>query len=78
MFISPRFRDIFGSGPIEVRRTDEPSAATRRESSGQSGDVAEAADPEAIWLDITAAHRRAARAFTPESLRAEELEGGDS
>ncbi len=67
MFVSPRFRDIFGSGPIRTRRTDSPAGEDTRGSS----DAERAAD--AIWRDITAAHRRAASVFTPEFNRVEDV-----
>jgi hypothetical protein len=69
MFVSPRFRDIFSSRPLRSRRQDRSvegqTAAGRNDSP--------ATDAEVIWLDITAAHRRAYRSLTPEFIRAEDL-----
>lgn len=72
MFVSPRFRDIFASGPVKTRRTDNPASEAR---AGSTGETDRAAHAEAIWLDITAAHRRAARVFTPEFIRTDDLAG---
>lgn len=71
MYVSPRFRDIFSSGPIRTRRTD--TTIEKQGETPTSAAPAPVTDAEAIWLDITAAHRRAARVFTPTALRAEEL-----
>lgn len=69
MFRSPRFSDIFGSKPVRVRSGDEPKGAAPR----QPG-----TDAEAVWLEITAAHRRAALAFTPERIKAADLAQDES
>ena len=71
MFVSPRFRDIFSSGPVKTRRSDASSEPQRADEASAEAD--RDAEVESIWLDITAAHRRAARVFTPTSLRAEDL-----
>lgn len=71
MYVSPRFRDIFSSRPARTRRTD--TSVEERGQAAVSTPRAPDADAEAIWLEITAAHRRAARVFTPTSLRAEDL-----
>lgn len=71
MFVSPRFRDIFSSSPIKTRRSEVSVDERRKATAGASS--ARATDAEAIWQDITAAHRRAGRVFTPPSVRAEDL-----
>lgn len=75
MFVSTRFRDVFGSGPIKTRRTDKPVSADDSQTSSQVEHATEHLDADAIWRDITAAHRRAARVFTPELNRADDLAG---
>lgn len=72
MFVSPRFRDIFSSGTVKTRRDDDSTLADRT-SRTALGAAQPATDADAIWRDITAAHRRAARAFTPEFNRASEM-----
>lgn len=69
MFVSPRFRDIFSSRPIRTRISDK--VGTRKDV--DRADMPAGPDAESIWLEITAAHRRAARAFTPERLRLGDL-----
>lgn len=69
MFVSPRFRDIFSSRPVRTRQSDK--AGSRKKV--DLADSPPVRDAESIWLEITAAHRRAARAFTPERLRLEDL-----
>lgn len=69
MFVSPRFRDIFSPRAIQTRYSDKGGS---REEPGLA-DSPPVPDAESIWLEITAAHRRAARAFTPERLRLEDL-----
>lgn len=67
MFVSPRFRDFFGSGPIRTRRRARPAV------SEQAGPAARELDElwanaEDILLEFAEAHLRALRAraeFTP-------------
>jgi hypothetical protein len=66
MGVSSRFRDIFGSRAVEVRRTDRVSEAGSDHAAAQVATRRRTEiDIEAIWLDIAIAHRRAALAFTP-------------
>lgn len=74
MGVSSRFRDIFGSRAVEVRRTDNVSESGSDQVSAQVATRRRTEiDIEAIWLDIAIAHRRAALAFTPPSTKASEL-----
>ena len=75
MFVSPRFRDIFSPRPLRTRASDK---AVAQEDSQRAADPRQGpVDAESIWLEITAAHRRAARSFTPEFIRREDLAGDD-
>lgn len=69
MFVSPRFRDILSSRPVQTRHSDK--VGSRKEL--DLADTPQVPDAESVWLEITAAHRRAARAFTPGRLRLEDL-----
>jgi len=74
MGVSSRFRDIFGSRAVEVRRTDRVSDAGSDYAAAQVAPRRRTEiDIEAIWLDIAIAQRRAALAFTPPSMKASEL-----
>lgn len=79
MNVSPRFRDIFSSGPIATRRSDPTKDVVRREALSdlefdrRTGEL----QVDLIWLEIAHAHQRAARAFTPEFVRVEDLAGRD-
>ena len=73
MFVSPRFRDIFASDPIRIRRDDRDRSAREEESRSESQSHDAGPDADAIWREITAAHRRAARAFTPEFNKASDM-----
>lgn len=76
MFVSPRFRDIFSPKPIRVRKDDSRSRGDGPPKADAA--VSQAAEVEEIWLNITAAHRRSARVFTPASLKLEELASDDA
>lgn len=80
MYVSSRFRDIFSSGPIATRRGDARAQADGREpiSDAEFNRRAGELHVSLVWLEIAEAHRKAARAFTPESLRAEDLASDDS
>lgn len=61
MFVSPRFRDVFGSGPIRTRRRERPAAPDRTETAIRELDE-RLSNAEAILLDFVEAHGRAVRA----------------
>ncbi len=75
MYVSSRFRDIFSRDPISIRRGDATEEAVRREaiSDVEFDKRAGELQIDMIWLEIAHAHRKAARAFTPELIRVEEL-----
>jgi len=79
MYVSPRFRDIFSRDPISVRRGDAAEATVRREaiSDVEFDKLAGELQIDLIWLEIAHAHRKAARAFTQEFIRVEELATDD-
>ncbi len=74
MYVSPRFRDIFSSGPITTRRGDAASNGVRREaiSDMEFDRLAGALEVNLIWLEIAHAHRKAARAFSPGFISADD------
>lgn len=75
MYISPRFRDIFSGKPISTREGDARAEPVRREAISDAEFDRRAGELQInlIWLEIAEAHRRAARAFTPEFIRADDL-----
>lgn len=54
MFVSPRFRDVFGSGPIRTRRRERPAAPDRTETAIRELDE-RLSNAEAILLDFVEA-----------------------
>ncbi len=79
MYVSPRFRDIFSRDPISVRRGDATGETIRREaiSDVEFDKRAGELQIDLIWLEIAHAHRKAARAFTPELTSVGELATDD-
>jgi len=61
MFVSPRFRDLFESGPVRTRRRERPAPLDRAESAICELDEM-LSNAEAILLDFVEARRRAVRA----------------
>ena len=61
MFVSPRFRDLLGSGPIRTRRHQRPAALDRAESAIRELDE-RLSNAEAILLEFAEARGRAVRA----------------
>lgn len=57
MFVSPRFRDFFGSGPIRTRRRERPAALDRAENAIRELDE-RLSNAEAILLDFAEARRQ--------------------
>ena len=67
MFVSPRFRDFFGSGPIRTRQRARPAVSERTGPAARELDDLWA-NAEEILLEFAEAHLRAVRAkaeFTP-------------
>ena len=75
MSVSSRFRDIFSLRPIAIRRGDARTEPLRLASISDAEFDRRAGElqTDLIWLEIAHAHRKAARAFTPEFIRAEDL-----
>ena len=61
MFVSPRFRDFFGSGPIRTRRRERPAPSERTEPAAQELDELWA-NAEEVLFEFAEAHLRALRA----------------
>jgi hypothetical protein len=67
MFVSPRFRDFFGSGPIRTRRRERPAPSERTDPAARELDELWS-NAEEILFEFAEAHLRAVRAkgeFTP-------------
>ncbi len=79
MYVSSRFRDIFSSGPIAIRRRKARAQPEGRESISDAEFNRRAGELHVslVWLEIAEAHRKAAKAFTPQFLRAEDLASDD-
>lgn len=75
MIVSPRFRDIFSARRLATRRSDRHAEPARREAitDVEFGRRADELEINMIWLEIAHAHQKAARAFTPDFLRAADL-----
>jgi hypothetical protein len=61
VFVSPKFRDLLGSGPIRARRGERPPAVDRVETAVRELDE-RLSNAEAILLDFAEARGRAVRA----------------
>lgn len=61
MFVSPRFRDLFGSGPVRTRRHERPTALDRTETAIRELDE-RLSHAEAILLGFAEERGRAVRA----------------
>lgn len=72
MYVSPRFRDIFSSGPIATRRRQARAEPERRERIPDEEFDRRVVElgVDLIWLQIAEAQRKAARSFMPGILRA--------
>jgi hypothetical protein len=61
MFVSPRFRDFYGSGPIGIRRRERPAVSERPGPAARELDELWA-NAEEILLEFAEAHLRAVMA----------------